>query len=155
HIWLYNLARMVLMWLSNDCVALFKYQPLLKADLKPLASIYAPNDTGSTTAAASWLWSVQLGLGSAENSPYMIEISHVNYLRAWCLQDRWAEELALTKSEMCWTASYFEWKAKEALRKADLSSVPGHREACLQAQAAWKQLEARAELCFAKYTSIT
>ncbi|KAH6907255.1 hypothetical protein BKA70DRAFT_1372228 [Coprinopsis sp. MPI-PUGE-AT-0042] len=151
HVRLYNLARMALMRLSNDRVALSKYQPLFKADLKPLASIYAPNDAGSTTAAASWLWSVQLGLGSVHirdvinHSPS--QVSRVNYLRARCLRDRWAEELVLTKSEMRWTVTYFEWKAKEGPSKG--------RVACLQAQAAWKRLEARAESRFAEYTSIT
>jgi hypothetical protein len=73
HVRLYNLARSSLMRLSNDRVALSKFQEVKKADLKPLASIYGPNDAGGSRVAVSWLWSVQLGTGDHENSPYMTE----------------------------------------------------------------------------------
>jgi hypothetical protein len=73
HTRLYNAARASLLALSNDSVFLSKFQPLTKSDLKPLPSIYGPNDAGGTRTAVSWIWSAKLGLDQSSDSPYMIE----------------------------------------------------------------------------------
>ncbi|KAH6885673.1 hypothetical protein BKA70DRAFT_1123726 [Coprinopsis sp. MPI-PUGE-AT-0042] len=153
HVRLYNLARASLMRLSNDRVALSKYQEIKKADLKPLASIYGPNDAGGSKLTLSWLWSIQLGMAHPADSPYMIEskVSRINYLRVRCKRDRWREELQLNKSEMAWTTEYFSWKAKEALKKAEKAKERGQREACMEAADTWNRLNAQAAFVFQPY----
>ncbi|KAH6916357.1 hypothetical protein BKA70DRAFT_1091794, partial [Coprinopsis sp. MPI-PUGE-AT-0042] len=151
HVRLYNLARASLMRLSNDRVALSKYQEITKSDLKPLSSIYGPNDVGGSKLTLSWLWSIQLGIAHPADSPYMAEIARINYLRVRCKRDRWHEELKLSKSEMSWTIRYFNWKGDEALAKSEKGCLQGQREVCIQAAETWKHMAAHAAFEFQPY----
>jgi hypothetical protein len=73
HVRLYNLARASLMRLPISRFAFAKYQEIKKSDLKPLASIYGPNDVGGSRTTILWIWSTSLGKGEAADSPYMVE----------------------------------------------------------------------------------
>jgi hypothetical protein len=79
HVRLYNLARASIQRLSTDRLDFSRYKEVQKVDLKPLPSIYGPNDAGGSRVKISWIWTVQLGVSEPADSPYMIESEPLVY----------------------------------------------------------------------------
>ncbi|KAF8957920.1 hypothetical protein BDZ97DRAFT_1591460, partial [Flammula alnicola] len=77
-------------------------------------------------------------------------VYRVNWLRARAQNNRWAEELNLTKHEMQWTVRWYvhmaeKWKAR---RDPEVEVSRGHRAYAEKQMAMWNELGRVSEVIF-------
>ncbi|KAK7696323.1 hypothetical protein QCA50_000977 [Cerrena zonata] len=128
----YSTARHALIILgATDALQQFKL--LTKEDLKASTAVVDSNAPHQGKDLLSWIWHI----GRSDNSPPVItELYRVNWLRAKCRRDRWAEEKILLRSELSWTHNYFRNRAETwKLRASD--TRPGHASHALRQANTW------------------
>ena len=81
-----------------------------------------------------------------------IEVYRVNWLRARAQNDRWTEELSLTKHEMEWTVRWYVYMAKKWKSRRDVREQVslGHTAYAEKQMAMWNELGRVAQLLFMK-----
>lgn len=77
------------------------------------------------------------------------EVYRLHWLRARARALRWAEELKLTKHEMCWTVRFYMHMARRwKTRRDDFSVMRGHRAYAESQILTWNELGRVAEKLF-------
>ncbi|KAF8962368.1 hypothetical protein BDZ97DRAFT_1759410 [Flammula alnicola] len=111
-------VKTVMMTLGNHDTVAIKYPFLELEHCRISTTISNPNSAGQSRDRLPWFWSssAHLVVTSATDTEHQNEFYRVNWLRARAQNNRWAEELNLTKHEMQWTVRWYvhmaeKWKA--------------------------------------------
>jgi len=126
----YNHNRSVMMKLGNRTAVGIEYPFLELADCKISTTISDPNSAGQSSDRLPWFWSSSAHVTETDSSEADYEnecmsfisqfnlktelglVYRVNWLRARAQNNRWDEELNLTKHEMQWTVRWYVNRAE-------------------------------------------
>ncbi|KAF8961701.1 hypothetical protein BDZ97DRAFT_1759716 [Flammula alnicola] len=140
----YNHNRTVMMTLGDHDTVAIKYPFLELEHCRISTTISNPNSAGQSRDRLPWFWSssARLVATSATDTEHQNEFYRVNWLRARAQNNRWAEELNLTKHEMQWTVRWYvhmaeKWKAR---RDPAVEVSRGHRAYAEKQMAMWNEL---------------
>ena len=88
---------------------------------------------------------------ASESEVNYVSVYRVNWLRSRAQNNRWAEELNLTKHEMQWTVRWYVQKAEKwrARRDAAVTLSRGHQAYAEKQMAMWNELGKVANTTFA------
>ncbi|KIK82080.1 hypothetical protein PAXRUDRAFT_154590, partial [Paxillus rubicundulus Ve08.2h10] len=109
HAQIYRKCQKVMVALQVDETLLDRYKLLVDQDLEVTTPISDPN---GHTADLTWFWTMDIPR-DAQESNWMSEFYHINWLCAKAVQDKWIEEVELIKSEVLWTINFFNLKFRQ------------------------------------------
>ena len=162
----YTSARKALCVLGATDEDLEIYRVLTPSDIAASTAVIDFNARGERGKELSWIW--QRHVSSTDDPEWMNEceftsvlcygfnfglksmhyiVYRVNWLRAKCRKDRWAEELELATSELEWTKLYHhnraqKWRERSLLAQDELV---GLRFYALRQAKTWELLESQAQ----------
>ena len=149
---IYSTCRSALKKLGASAEVLGCFKQLCEQDLVTSTAVVDPNAHGQSHAKLSWIWQTV----SVNNDPTFLNeckslhflriifltrnpVLRVNWLRAKCRRDRWAEEKILLKSEMVWTYNHFIYQKDSWKARGDGVSL-GEKCYCLKESLTWQRL---------------
>jgi hypothetical protein len=161
----YNQNRIVMINLGEGTGVAGEYPFLDIKDCTVSTTITNRNSAGQSSDRLPWFMASFQGSAAAEGEHeneckvlppltstklIFIQVYRVNWLRARSQNNRWEEELALTKHEMEWTVRWYvhmagKWRAR---RDADDLPSAGHRAYAEKQMAMWNELGRVSEVLF-------
>ncbi|KAG2737183.1 hypothetical protein P692DRAFT_201666129, partial [Suillus brevipes Sb2] len=141
----YQRARTAMERLGVDEDTLARiYQEILPEQLSVDKEVTEENRFGQGSDRLAWFWRVNDAHESQQDA-WMNEFYRVSWLKAKARWRRWEEELSLTRHEMGWTVSWFNYQQEEWRRRWDEAIKPGHQAYAYKQVLLWKMFREDAE----------